>query len=132
MNVIGQKLRNTSVLGAKLKNAQVLGKKLLSQAASDAIQGAAKGEKLVGRAGRAIDVAGRQVSNSAGVVDRSLGRLNPYLSGTVLEGVSTGIRDLSKGVQISAKEARVGGKDLVKLSERGLAQKVDDKLRKFV
>ena len=132
MNVLGQKLRNTTVLGAKLKNTQVLGKKLLSQAASDAIQGAAKGEKLIGRAGRAIDVGARQVSNTAGVVDRSLGRLNPYLSGTVLEGVSTGIRDLSKGVQLSAKEARVGGQDLVKLSQRNLAQKVDDKLRKFV
>jgi hypothetical protein len=132
MNVLGQKLRNTSVLGAKLKNAQVVGKKLLSQAATSAIQGAAKGERLVGRAGRAIDIGARQVSNSAGVVDRSLGRLNPYLSGTVLEGVSTGLRDLSKGVQLSAKEARVGGQDLVKLSQRGLAQKVDDKLRKFV
>ena len=132
MNVLGQKLRNTSVLGAKLKNAQVLGKKLLSQAATSAIQGAAKGERLVGRAGRAIDVGARQVANTSGVVDRSLGRLNPYLSGTVLEGVSTGIRDLSKGVQISAKEARVGGKDLVKLSQRGLAQKVEDKVEKFV
>jgi len=132
MNVLGQKLRNTSVLGAKLKNAQVVGKKLLSQAATSAIQGAAKGERLVGRAGRAIDVGARQVSNTSGVVDRSLGRLNPYLSGTVLEGVSTGLRDLSKGVQLSAKEARVGGQDLVKLSQRNLAQKVDDKLRKFV
>ena len=132
MNILGQKLRNTTVLGAKLKNAQVLGKKLLSQAASDAIQGAAKAEKLVGRAGRAIDVGARQVSNTSGVVDRSLGRLNPYLSGTPLESVSTGIRDLAKGVQVSAKEARVGGQDLVKLSQRNLAQKVDDKLRKFV
>ena len=132
MNIIGQILKNTSILGAKLKNAQVIGKKLLSQAASNAIQGAAKGEKLVGRAGRAIDVAGRQVANSAGVVDRSLGRLNPYLSGTVLEGVSTGVRDLAKGVQVSAKEARVGGQDLVKLSKRGLAQKVEDKVKKFV
>lgn len=132
MNVIGQKLRNTSILGNKLKNAQIVGKKLLSQAATSAIQGAAKGERLVGRAGRAIDVGARQVANSAGVVDRSLGRLNPYLSGTVLEGVSTGIRDLSKGVQLSAKEARVGGKDLIKLSERGLANEVKDKLQKFV
>ena len=132
MNVIGQKLRNTSVVGAKLKNAQLLGKKLLSEAASNAIQGAAKGERLVGRAGRAIDVAGRQVANTSGVVDRSLGRLNPYLSGTALEGVSTGIRDLAKGVQVSAKEARVGCKDLIKLSERGLANEVKDKLQKFV
>jgi hypothetical protein len=132
MNVLGQKLRNTSILGSKLKNAQVVGKKLLSQAASNAIQGASNAEKLVGQAGKAINVAGRQVSNSAGVVDRSLGRLNPYLSGTVLEGVSTGVRDLAKGVQLSAKEARVGGQDLVKLSQRGLAKKVDDKLRKFV
>ena len=132
MNVIGQKLKNTSILGAKLKNAQLLGKKLLSEAASNAIQGAAKGERLVGRAGRAIDVAGRQVANTSGVVDRSLGRLNPYLSGTPLESVSTGIRDLAKGVQVSAKEARVGGKDLLKLSERGLANEVKDKLQKFV
>jgi hypothetical protein len=132
MNVIGQKLKNTSRLGEKLKNAQLLGKKLLSEAASNAIQGAAKGERLVGRAGKAIDVGARQVANSAGVVDRSLGRLNPYLSGTVLEGVSTGVRDLAKGVQVSAKEARVGGQDLVKLSKRGLAQKVEDKVKKFV
>ena len=132
MNVIGQKLRNTTVLGAKLKNAQVVGKKLLSQAASNAIQGAAKGERLVGRAGRAIDVGARQISNTSGVVDRSLGRLNPYLSGTPLESISTGIRDLSKGIQVSAKEARVGGKDLIKLSERGLANEVKDKLQKFV
>ena len=132
MNVLGQKLKNTSILGAKLKNAQVVGKKLLSEAASNAIQGAAKGERLVGRAGRAIDVAARQVSNTSGVVDRSLGRLNPYLSGTPLESVSTGIRDLAKGVQLSAKEARVGGKDLIKLSERGLANEVKDKLQKFV
>ena len=132
MNILGQKLRNTSMLGQKLKNAQVVGKKLLSQAASGAIQGAAKGEKLVGRAGKAVDVGSRQVANTAGVVDRSLGRLNPYLSGTPLESVSTGVRDLAKGIQVSAKEARVGGQDLVKLSKRGLAQKVEDKVKKFV
>lgn len=132
MNVIGQKLRNTSMLGAKLKNAQTIGKKLLSQAASGAIQGAAKGEQLVGRAGKVIDVASRQVANTANVVDRSIGRLNPYLTGSPLEGVSTGIRDLAKGVALTAKEGRVGGQDLTKLSQRGLAQKVDDKLRKFV
>lgn len=132
MNVIGQKLRNNTALGAKLKNAQILGKKLLSQAASSAIQGASKGEKLVGQIGKAVDVGARQVANTAGVVDRSLGRLNPYLSGSPLEGVSTGIRDLAKGVQVTAKEGRVGGQDLVKLSQRGMAQKVDNKLRKFV
>ena len=132
MNVIGQKLRNNTALGAKLKNAQVLGKKLLSQAASTAIQGAAKGEKLVGQIGRAVDVGARQVANTSGVVDRSLGRLNPYLSGTVLEGVSTGIRDIAKGVQLTAKETRLGGKDLVKLSERGYAKQVEDKVKKFV
>jgi hypothetical protein len=132
MNVLGQKLRNTSMLGAKLKNAQTIGKKLLSQAASGAIQGAARGEQLVGRAGKAIDVASRQVANTAGVVDRSLGRLNPYLSGSPLEGLSTGVRDLAKGVQLTAKEGRVGGQDLVKLSQRGLAQKVEDKVKKFV
>jgi hypothetical protein len=108
MNVLGQKLRNTSMLGAKLKNAQTIGKKLLSQAASGAIQGAAKGEQLVGRAGKSIDVASRQVAKTAGVVDRSLGRLNPYLTGSPLEGVATGIRDLSKGVALTAKEGRVG------------------------
>ena len=132
MNVIGQKLRNNTALGAKLKNAQVLGKKLLSQAASTAIQGAAKGEKLVGQIGRAVDVGARQVANTSGVVDRSLGRLNPYLSGTVLEGVSTGIRDIAKGVQLTAKETRLGGQDLVKLSERGYAKQVEDKVKKFV
>ena len=132
MNVLGQNLRNNSALGAKLKNAQTLGKKLLSQAASNAIQGASQAEKIVGRAGKAIDVASRQVSNTAGVVDRSLGRLNPYLSGTVLEGVSTGVRDLAKGVQLSSKEGRVAGQDLVKLSQRGLAQRVENKLQKFV
>jgi len=116
MNVIGQKLRNTSMLGQKLKNAQILGKKLLSEAATNAIQGAAKGERLVGRAGKAIDVGARQVANTSGVVDRSLGRLNPYLSGTPLESVSTGIRDLAKGVQLSAKEGRLVGQDLTKLS----------------
>ncbi len=132
MNVIGQKLRNNTALGAKLKNAQVLGKKLLSQAASSAIQGAAKSEKLVGRAGKAIDIASRQIGNTSGVVDRSLGRLNPYLSGTPLESVSTGIRDLAKGVQLSSKEGRLVGQDLTKLSQRGYAQKVDDKVKKFV
>ncbi len=54
------------------------------------------------------------------------------IHGTPLESVSTGIRDLAKGVQLSSKEGRVAGQDLVKLSQRGLAQKVDDKLRKFV
>jgi hypothetical protein len=132
MNVIGQKLKNTSMLGAKLKNAQTIGKKLLSQAASGAIQGAAKGEQIVSRAGKAIDVASRQIGNTAGVVDRSLGRLNPYLSGSPLEGVSTGIRDLAKGVQLTAKEGRVGGQDLVKLSQRGIAEKVKDRVQKFV
>ena len=132
MNILGQKLRNTSMLGQKLKNAQVVGKKLLSQAASGAIQGASKGEKLVGQIGKAVDVGSRKVANTAGVVDRSLGRLNPYLAGTVLEGVSTVGRDLAKGLQVSAKEARVGGQDLTKLSQRGLAQKVEDKVKKFV
>ena len=132
MNVLGQKLRNTSMLGAKLKNAQILGKKLLSEAATNAIQGAAKGERLVGRAGKAIDVGARQVANTSGVVDRSLGRLNPYLSGTPLESVSTGIRDLAKGIQVSSKEGRLVGQDLTKLSQRGYAKQVDDKLRKFV
>ena len=132
MNVIGQKLKNTSMLGAKLKNAQTIGKKLLSQAASGAIQGAAKGEQIVSRAGKAIDVASRQIGNTAGVVDRSLGRLNPYLSGSPLEGVATGLRDISKGVQLTAKEGRVAGQDLVKLSQRGIAEKVKDRVQKFV
>ena len=132
MNVIGQKLRNTSMLGQKLKNAQVVGKKLLSQAASNAIQGSSKAEQLVGRAGKAIDVGARMTANTAGVVDRSLGRLNPYLSGTVLEGISTGVRDIAKGVNLTAKETRLGGQELTKLSQRGLAQKVEDKVKKFV
>ena len=101
MNVLGQKLKNTSILGAKLKNAQLVGKKLSSRAASDAIQGAAKGKKLIGRAGRAIDVGARQVSNTSGVVDRSLGRLNPYLSGTVLEGVNRHSRPCKRGSSVS-------------------------------
>jgi hypothetical protein len=132
MNVLGQKLKNSSMLGAKLKNAQTIGKKLLSQAASNAIQGASQAEKIVGRAGKAIDIGSRQVANTAGVVDRSIGRLNPYLSGTPLESVSTSIRDLAKGVQVASKEARIGGQDLTKLSKRGLAQKVEDRVKKFV
>ena len=132
MNILGQKLRNTSMLGAKLKNAQVVGKKLLSQTASNAIQGTAKGEKLVGQIGKAVDVASRQIGNTSGVVDRSLGRLNPYLSGTPLESISTGIRDIAKGVQLSSKEGRLVGQQLTKLSQRGYAKQVEDKVKKFV
>ena len=132
MNVLGQKLKNVSNLGMKLKSAQTLGKKLLSDAASSAIQGAKCGEVLLNQIGNAVDVGSRKVSNTAGTIDRSLGRLTPYVQGTVLEGVSTVARDLAKGTRVIANESRVAGKDLVKLSERGLADKVKNEVQRFV
>lgn len=132
MNILGTKLRNSSNLGMKLKSAQTLGKKLLSDAASSAIQGAKRAEVLLNQGGNAIDIGARKIGNTAGVVDRSLGRLNPYLQGSPLESISTGIRDLAKGTQVISNEARQGGRDLIKLSQRGLAKKVEDEVKQFV
>lgn len=133
MNILGQKLKNASIIGQKLKSVQTLGKKLLSDASSAAIQGSKKAEVLLNQVGNAVDVGGRKVANTAGMVDRTLGRLQPYVSGTVLEGVSTGLRDLAKGTRLVANESRVvAGKDLVKLSERGLAEKVENEVKRFV
>ncbi len=133
MNVLGKKLRNVpSVIGSKLKAGQVLGKKLLSDAASSAIQGAASAERLAGRAGRAIDVTARQIGNTAGVVDRTLGRVNPYLGGTIVEPVAVGIRDAAKITQLLSGPVRQQARELTKLSERGYAQEVENKLKKFV
>jgi hypothetical protein len=133
MNVLGKKLRNVpSVIGTKLKAGQMLGKKLLSDSASAAIQGSARAEKLAGQIGRGIDVGARQIGNTAGVIDRSLGRLNPYLSGTVVEPVAVGIRDAAKVTRLLSGPVRAQGRELVKLSERGLAKEVEDKLQKFV
>jgi hypothetical protein len=132
-SILGKKLRNvSSMVGMKLKAGQVLGKKLLSDAASSAIQGSASAERLAGRAGRAIDVTARQIGNTAGVIDRSLGRLNPYLSGTVVEPVAVGIRDAAKVTRLLSGPARQQGRELVKLSERGYAKEIEDKLQKFV
>lgn len=133
MTVLGQKFRNvSSVLGNKLKAGSVVGKKLLSDVASQAIIGANRAEKLAGEIGRGIDVGARQVGNVAGVVDRTLGRVNPYLSGTVVEPLAVGIRDASKITRLLAPVAREKGQELVKLSERGYAKKVEDELKKFV
>jgi hypothetical protein len=133
MNVLGKKLRNVpSVIGTKLKAGQMLGKKLLSDSASAAIQGSARAEKLAGQIGRGIDVGARQIGNTAGVVDRSLGRLNPYLSGTVVEPVAVGIRDAAKVTRLLSGPVRQQAKELTKLSERGYAQEVESKLKKFV
>jgi hypothetical protein len=133
MNVLGKKLRNVpSVIGTKLKAGQILGKKLLSDSASAAIQGAARAEKLAGQIGRGIDVGARQIGNTAGVVDRTLGRVNPYLGGTIVEPVAVGIRDAAKVTRLLSGPARQQGRELVKLSERGYAKEVEDKLKKFV
>jgi hypothetical protein len=133
MNVLGKKLRNVpSVIGTKLKAGQIIGKKLLSDVASSAIQGAASAEKLAGQIGRGIDVGARQIGNTAGVVDRTLGRVNPYLSGTIVEPAAVGIRDAAKITRLLSGPAREKGRELVKLSERGYAQQVQDKLQKFV
>lgn len=133
MNVLGKKLRNVpSVIGSKLKAGQILGKKLLSDAASSAIQGAASAEKLAGQIGRGIDVGARQIGNTAAVVDRTLGRVNPYLSGTIVEPAAVGIRDAAKITRLLSGPAREKGRELVKLSERGYAQQVKDELQKFV
>jgi len=132
MNVIGQKLKNVSNLGMKLKAGQILGKKLLSDASSVAIQGAKRGEVLLNQIGNAVDVGSRKVGNTAGMVDRTLARLSPYVQGTVLESVSTVGRDLAKGTRLVANESRVAGQDLVKLSERGLADKVKNEVQRFV
>ncbi len=132
MNILGQKLKNASIIGQKIKSAQTIGKKLLSDSASAAIQGAKRGEILLNQVGNAVDVASRKVSNSAGMVDRTLGRISPYVSGTVLEGVSTGLRDLAKGTRLVANESRLAGKDLTKLSERGLAERVENEVKRFV
>ncbi len=133
MNVLGKKLRNVpSVIGTKLKAGQMIGKKLLSDSASAAIQGSARAEKLAGQIGRGIDVGARQIGNTAGVVDRSLGRLNPYLSGTVVEPVAVGIRDAAKITRLLSGPAREKGRELTKLSERGYAEQIESKLKKFV
>ena len=132
-SILGKKLRNVpSVIGMKLKAGQMLGKKLLSDSASAAIQGSARAEKLAGQIGRGIDVGARQIGNTAGVIDRSLGRLNPYLSGTVVEPVAVGIRDAAKVTRLLSGPVRQQGRELVKLSERGYAKEVEDKLQKFV
>lgn len=133
MNILGKKLRNVpSVIGTKLKAGQVLGKKLLSDAASSAIQGAASAEKLAGQIGRGIDVGARKIGNTAGVVDRTLARVNPYLGGTIVEPVAVGIRDAAKITRLLSGPVREQGRELVKLSERGYAQQVKDELQKFV
>jgi hypothetical protein len=133
MNVLGKKLRNVpSVIGMKLKAGQILGKKLLSDAASSAIKGSASAEKLAGQIGRGIDVGARQIGNTAGVVDRTLGRVNPYLGGTIVEPVAVGIRDAAKITRLLSGPVREQGRELVKLSERGYAKEVEDKLKKFV
>jgi hypothetical protein len=122
MNVLGKKLRNVpSVIGTKLKAGQILGKKLLSDAASSAIQGAASAEKLAGQIGRGIDVGAR-----------TLGRVNPYLSGTIVEPAAVGIRDAAKITRLLSGPVREKGRELTKLSERGYAQEVENKLKKFV
>ena len=133
MNVLGKKLRNVpSVIGTKLKAGQIIGKKLLSDVASSAIQGAASAEKLAGQIGRGIDVGARQIGNTAGVVDRTLGRVNPYLSGTIVEPAAVGIRDAAKITRLLSGPVREKGRELTKLSERGYAQEVENKLKKFV
>ena len=132
MNILGQKLKINQNLGQKLKSAQVVGKKLLSDAASSAIQGAKKAEILLNNTGNAIDIGARKVSNTASMIDRNLARINPYLQGSPLEGISTALRDGSKATKLIANEARVGGQDLVKLSQRGLAEKVKNEVQQFV
>jgi hypothetical protein len=133
MNVLGKKLRNVpSVIGTKLKAGQILGKKLLSDVASSAIQGAASAERLAGQVGKGIDIGARKIGNTAGVVDRTLGRINPYLGGTIVEPVAVGIRDAAKVTRLLSGPVRQQGRELVKLSERGYAKEVEDKLKKFV
>ena len=66
------------------------------------------------------------------MIDRNLGKINPYLQGTPLEGLSTSVKDLAKGVQLTSNEARDVGKDLVKLSQPGLAERVKNEVQQFV
>ena len=130
--VLGSKLRQINVLGNKLKNAEVLGKKFISNTAKSAIQGAKTAEQLVNSGSKALDVGARKVSNTLGYVDRSLGQLNPYLAGTPIQGISTAIRDVAKGGQVLSNGVREGAKDLTKLSERGLAQKLENEVQRFI
>ena len=134
MSVLGRKIKNTGqMLGSKVKRGTVLGKKLLSDAAAQAIVTASGIERGAGRAGRAIDVIGRKVANTAGAVDRGLAEVQPFLDAVpITRELGMAGRDLAKIARAGAGEARVAGRDLTKLSERGLAQKVEKKLNKFV
>jgi hypothetical protein len=134
MSVLGRKVKNTGqMIGSKIRRGGVIGKKLLSDAASQAIVTASGVERSAGRLGKSVDVIGRKVANTAGMVDRNLARVQPLLDAVpITRELGMAGRDLAKVARAGAGEARVVGRDLTKLSERGLAQKVEKKLNKFV
>ena len=106
-------------LGLKRKVVKPLGQKIK------------QAERLGLKTGKALQVGGRQVANVSGRVERALTAIEPEVAGTPLEGGATIARDLAKAVRIGGKVARKTGRNLEKISERGLVKSAQEKLKQF-
>lgn len=109
-NIIGQKNQFLGQLGQRIKQGEIFGQKL----------------------GRTIDVGGRKISNTARTVGNLINLSTPFVAGTPMQGLATIARDVAKTVELGANEARIGGRDLEKMSKRGLLQSIDDQSKRFI
>ncbi|MGA1047225.1 MAG: hypothetical protein ACO3UU_04390 [Minisyncoccia bacterium] len=106
-------------LGLKRKVVRPLGQKIK------------QAERLGLKTGKALQVGGRKLSNVAGKVERVIGSVQPEVAGTPLEGVATIARDLAASGRVAGKVSRKAGRNLEKISERGLVKSAQEKLKQF-
>ena len=107
-------------LGLKKKVVKPLGKKLK------------KAEKVGMKTGKALDVGGRKVANTARKAEKVLGVAERNLTGVPVVGdLASGARQLSRQVGQGAGKARKGGQALERASERGLAKTAGAKFQQF-
>lgn len=91
-----------------------------------------RAEKIGRKIGKDLEVGARKAGNVARRVGKGVDSVSPYLKGTPLAVVATGVKGLAKGVEAGSKGARRAGRELEKISRKDLAEKADEKLSKFV
>lgn len=90
-------------------------------------------ERLGQKTGRAIDIASRKTKNTTHKIGNFLEDSQKYSDG--IAGLSTAnalAKDVARGVEAAARGARKGGQMLEKESSKGLADKIENRLRDFV